>query len=484
VITEQIELAGLIPGSVRVSARELSRFDRLTEGVLLREGDPGWDESVLIWNAMVTNRPALVLRPKSTSDIQTAISFTCEHGLLLSVKGGGHNIAGLAIAERGLMLDMADMREVTADPEARLVHASGGSLLGDVDRESQHHGLATVMGLVSEVGIAGLTLGGGFGYLSRRFGWSVDNLEEVEIVTADGQVRIANREQNADLFWAVRGGGGNFGVVTRFSYRLHEVGPTILGGLIAWPAERAGEVIEAFRELTDRAPRELTSILAILSAPPAPFIPEEWHGRLLAAVMVCHSGTEPERNLAPLRTLGRPVFDVVAPRPYVEQQQLMDDSEPKGLMQYWKSEFLPGLSDDFAAQFQETALRVEPGLSYSIAVHIGGALNERAADDGAVGNRDARFVGGYAAMWNPGEPGEQLVAWANDSWRTMRNFSTGGNYVNFQLAEDGSNRTAEAYRGNLARLRSVKHAYDPANLFRVNRNISPANSAREQVAAD
>ena len=238
---------------------------------------------MLIWNGMVAKVPALVVQPTSAHDVAAAVGFARDHGLLLSIKGGGHNIAGTSIAERGLTLDMSRMRDVTVDPNAKLAHVGPGCLLKDVDRATQEHGLATVLGFISEVGVAGLTLGGGLGYLTRRFGWTVDNLEEVEIVTADGEIRTANRHENADLFWAIRGAGANLGVVTRFTFRLHEVGPTVYGGLIAWPFERADEILRAYRTITTEAPRELAVWLILLQAPPAPFVPEEWHGKQICA---------------------------------------------------------------------------------------------------------------------------------------------------------------------------------------------------------
>ena len=361
--------------------------------------------------------PALVVQPASASDVSAAVDFARDHGLLLSVKGGGHNIAGTSIAENGLTLDMSSMRTVQVHPDARLATVGPGCLLQDVDRATQEYGLATVLGFVSETGVAGLTLGGGFGYLARRFGWAVDNLEEVEVVTADGQIRTANRDANPELFWALRGGGGNFGVVTRFTFRLHKIGPTITGGLIAWDASRIEEVLDTYRELTESAPPELTAAVVVMSAPPAPFVPIEWQGRSVIAVLVCHSGSSPQGDLAPLRALGNPVFDLIAERPYAEQQSLLDDTEPNGLHYYWKTEFIPGLSKDFLRTFAEHALRMTGPLSNSVIFHIGGALNERDVDDGAVGNRDAHFVMGFAGEWTPDEAPDEHVAWVQDAWQ-------------------------------------------------------------------
>lgn len=469
-----IDIAGLEGGRVTLTSEQLDDLASRVVGPLLRAGDEGWDDALLVWNDMVAKAPALVVQPTSAHDVSAVVGFARQHGLLLSVKGGGHNIAGTAIAAGGLTLEMSRMRDITADADARLAHVGAGCLLGDVDRATQEHGLATVLGFVSKVGVAGLTLGGGFGYLTRRFGWAADNLEEVEIVTADGEIRTANRNENADLFWALRGGSGNFGVVTRFTFRLYEVGPMITGGLIVWGAEQADEVLATYRDLTLSAPRELTAAVMIRLAPPAPFVPKEWHFKPIIGMIVCHSGQHPEADLAPVRTLGHPIADLIGMRPYVVQQSMFDDLNPKGLHQYWKTEYLPGLSAEYTDTFREAALHVASPMSYSVIFHIAGALNERDDDDGTVGNRDARFISGFSGVWAPHVPGDGIVAAVRDGWKKIRPFSTGGNYVNFQLAEDDTSRTVAAYGKNYERLQRIKATYDSGNLFRVNRNISPA----------
>ena len=471
-IKQAIDISGLDGGTVNLPLEALEDLASRFTGPMLRDGDEGWDEAILIWNAMAAKVPNLVLQPISAQDIAVAVGFARDHQLLISVKGGGHNIAGTSIAEKGLTLDMSLMRSVVVEPGAKLAHVGPGCLLQDVDRATQQYGLAAVLGFVSETGVAGLTLGGGFGYLTRRFGWAADNLEEVEIVTADGEIRTANRDSNSDLFWAIRGGGGNFGVILRFTFRLHEVGPTITGGLIAWGADRAGEVLETYRQVTESAPRELTVAAEVLTAPPARFIPEKWHGKQLVGMLVCHSGADAEAGLARLRALGDPVFDLITEKPYVEQQSMTDEMDPKGLHQYWKAEFLLGLSSEYLETFIESALKATSPLSYSVIFHIGGALNDRAGDDGAVGNRDAQFISGFSGVWEPAERPDEHIAWVRESWERIRPFSTGGNYVNFQLAEDGADRTAAAYGRNYGRLQRIKAQYDPHNLFRVNRNIS------------
>ena len=472
--TDTIDTAGLDGGPVNLATKQLDDLGSRVQGRLLRPGDQGWNDAVSIWNGMAARLPALVLQPVSAHDVAAAVSFARDHGLLLSVKGGGHNIAGTSIAEGGLTLDMSRMREVAVDPDAKVVHVGPGCLLGEVDQATQQHGLATVLGFVSETGVAGLTLGGGFGYLARRFGWTVDNLAEVEIVTADGAIRTANRDQHPELFWALRGGGGNFGVVTRFSFRLHQVGPTVTGGLIVWSAERADEVLAAYRDLTEQAPQELTAATIVRLAPPAPFLPQQWHGKPIAGIQVCHSGANAEADLAPVRALGNPIVDLVGPKPYVAVQSMLNAMEPRWLHRYWKTWFLPGLSSELLDAFRNSALRVTSPLSQSIIFHVAGALNEHEGDDGAVGNRDAHYIGGFAGTWPPGAPADPHVAWARDGWERTRPFSTGGTYVNFLLAEDDTGRTAAAYGNNYQRLQTVKATYDPDNLFRVNRNIPPA----------
>jgi FAD/FMN-containing dehydrogenase len=472
--TDTIDIAGLDGGPVSLATKQLDDLDSRVQGRLLVAGDQGWNEAVSIWNGMAARLPALVLQPASAHDVAAAVGFARDHGLLLSIKGGGHNIAGTSMAPGGLTLDLSRLREVAVNPDAKLVHVGPGCLLGEVDQATQAHGLATVLGFVSETGVAGLTLGGGFGYLARRFGWTVDNLAEVEVVTADGQLRTANRNENAELFWALRGGGGNFGVVTRFSFHLHQVGPIITGGLIVWSAERADEVLAAYRDLTESAPRELTAAAIVRLAPPAPFLPQVWHGKPIAGIQVCHSGVNPEADLAPVRALGNPIVDLITPKPYTAVQSMLNAMEPKWLHRYWKAEFLPGLSSEFLDAFRSSALRVTSPLSQSIIFHLAGALNDHEDDDGAVGNRDAHYIGGFNATWPPGAPADPHVAWARDGWARIRPYSTGGNYVNFQLAEDDSTRTAAAYGSNYQRLQQVKADYDPDNLFRVNRNILPA----------
>jgi FAD/FMN-containing dehydrogenase len=445
-------------------------------GPLLFPGDPGFDEATLLWNGLIDKTPALVVQPSGTADVVAAVNFARDQRLAVSARCGGHNVGGTALAEGGLTLDMSGLRGVVVDPEARTATAQAGCLLGDVDGETQLHGLATPLGFISEVGLAGLTLGGGLGYLTRRFGWTVDNLLEVEIVTADGRVRRASRDENADLFWAIRGAGANLGVVTSFTFRLHEVGPTVYGGLIAWPFERAEEILRAYRALTTRAPRELAVWMNLLRAPEAPFVPEAWHGERVCAMAVCYSGDleKVDEVMAPIRALGDPVIDLLAEQPYTQVQSYLDATEPKGDHYYWKTGYFAGVADDLLSVWRELGAQCPMPLAMLGILHLGGALNERDDDDGVVGNRDARYALGIIGGWDPGDPrGEEFPAWVREAWDRVRPFSTGGNYINFQTADEGDEGIRAAYGANIDRLVDVKAKYDPHNLFRSNRNVRP-----------
>jgi FAD/FMN-containing dehydrogenase len=485
-ITDAVDVAGLNGGQVRLLPQQLHDLASRVDGPILGPGHQAWQEAVLLWNAMSASIPALVVQPASADGVAATVLFAREHQLLLSVKGGGHNIAGTALADGCLTLDMSRMREVTVDPQSRLARVGAGCQLKDVDHATQQHGLATVLGFFSEVGVAGLTLGGGLGYLTRRFGWTVDNLYEVEIVTADGEIRTANREENADLFWALRGAGANLGVVTQFTFRLHEVGPTVYGGLIAWPFERVDEILKTYRHLTAEAPRELAVWLLLLRAPAAPFVPEQWHGRRICAMAVCYSGDldRTDEALKPIRALALPIVDLLAEQPYTQLQSYLDATEPKGSQYYWKTGYLAELSDDFLSSMRDMFAQCPiPEAELGI-LHLGGALNERVEHDGAVGNRDARYVVGANGMWQTGEPeADAYREWIRQAWQNIRPFSTGGSYINFQTDDEDESRIRDTYRHNLDRLIEIKRRYDPQNLFRVNRNISPALRTADRSAA-
>jgi len=442
-------------------------------GPLLRPGDPGFDDARSVWNAMIDRRPALIVRCLGVSDVVACVNAAREHGIPLSIKGGGHNIAGLAVCEGGLMLDMSLMRGVWVDPAERVARAQAGCLLGDVDTETQLHGLATVLGFVSATGCAGLTLGGGFGYLTRRFGWTTDNLASVDLVTTGGQVLRASERENSDLFWGIRGGGGNFGVAASFEYKLHPVGPDIIAGAIAWRGEEAASVLEMYRSLVTQAPRELTCVAALRLAPPAPWLAKDAHGKPIVAIFVCYSGplADAERVISPLKAFGAPVGDVVQKRPYVSQQTLLDATQPKGRRYYWKSEYLRSLEPELLTRAIEHASRIVSPHSAILIFPIDGALNELPDDHSAVGNRDAVAVLNIASSWEHAEDDAGNIEWTRGAWSDMRQFSTGGTYVNFLTDEEGDERTRAAYRMNYGRLVQVKAKWDPSNLLRTNKNI-------------
>ncbi|HEX5617861.1 MAG TPA: alpha/beta fold hydrolase [Solirubrobacteraceae bacterium] len=460
-----------------VRALDAETLRERIDGRVLLPGADGFDAATLLWNGMIAKTPALVVQPAGSADVVAALALARENELALSVRGGGHNIAGTALTDGGLTIDMSLLRDVVVDPVARTATVQPGCLLGDVDRAAQEHGLATPLGFFSVVGAAGLTLGGGLGYLTRRFGWTVDNLLEVEIVTADGSVRRASRDENEDLFWAVRGAGANLGVVTSFTYRLHPVGPTVFGGLIAWPFERAHEILRAYRALTSAAPRELAAWMLLFRAPPAPFVPPDWHGERICAMPLCFSGdlAAAEEAIAPIRALGEPVFDLLGEQPYTQLQSYLDDTEPKGAHYYWRTEYVAELGDDLLDLCQELAGECPIPHAEVGFLHVGGALNERPTDDGAVGNRDARFACGVIAGWEPGEPeAASFEQWVRDAGERVRPHSTGGNYVNFQTADEDATRVRASYGANYDRLAAIKRRYDPGNLFRSNRNVPPA----------
>jgi FAD/FMN-containing dehydrogenase len=469
-----VQLTGLSGNARSLDSESLERFAADLDGGLFRHGDDEYAEATSIWNAMITRRPAAVVRAASIHDVVGTVNFARDNEVELSIRGGGHNIAGLSLSDGGLTLDMSQLRSVQVDPVAKRARVAAGCTLGDVDRATQEHGLATTLGFVSATGVAGLTLGGGFGYLTRRFGWTVDDLEEVEIVTADGTARRASRTENDDLFWALRGGGGNFGVVTEFVYRLHTVGQQITGGLIAWPAGRAEEVLDTFRQVTESAPRELTLVAIRRNAPPAPWVPPEFHGTPIVIVVATHTGSSQaaEADLAPLRALGDPIADLIMVKDYAVQQTLLDATMPKGNHFYWKSEFLGALSDELIDSYHAQFADQKAPANQIVLFQVDGALNEHPEDDGAMGNRDAAFACVIQSMWTPDSPGaEANKEWVRNAWTALKRFSTGGNYVNFQTDDEPAERTAASYRDNLARLAEVKAKYDPTNLFRVNRNI-------------
>jgi FAD/FMN-containing dehydrogenase len=445
-------------------------------GEVLDPGDDGYDAARAIWNGAIDRRPACIARCTGVADVVAAVGFARERGLLVGVRSGGHGVGGHAICDGGLVVDLSAMKGIRVDPATRTARAEAGVLWGELDRETQYFGLATVGGIVTHTGIAGLTLGGGIGWLMRKHGATVDNLVSADVVTAQGEVLTASEEENPDLFWAVRGGGGNFGIVTSFEYRLHPVGPIVLAGPIFHRLEDAPEVLRFYREFIAAAPDELTTIFELSVAPPLPFLPEEVHGTQVVMVGACYAGAPGEgaEVVRPLKQFGRPIVDLLEPKPYTALQSMFDPLVPHGWHRYWKSVELPPLTDAAIDTLVEHAPAVTSPKSYCIVFQLGGALARVHEDETAFSQRTAAHNVNVNAVWTDDDPdGDRHVAWAQDVFAAMQPHAGGRVYVNF-LGEEGGNRVRQAYgERTYERLVELKRAYDPTNLFRLNQNIEP-----------
>jgi FAD/FMN-containing dehydrogenase len=433
-----------------------------------------FEEACTIWNAMIERRPGLVIRCSSADDVSHGVRFAREHELLLAVRGGGHNIAGNALCDGGVMLDLSPMKSVEVNRAARTAWVGGGATLADFDREAQALGLATPLGINSTTGVAGLTLGGGFGWLSRRFGLTIDNLISAEVVLANGDVVQTNATESPDLFWAIRGGGGNFGVVTSFEFRLHPVGPEVLSGMIIHPLDAARDVLRFYRDFLPTTPEEFVCWFVMRKAPPLPFLPVEWHGREILALAMCYSGDiqKGEQVAAPLRKFGKPIADVVAPHPYTAWQTVLDPLLTPGLRNYWKSHDFQEVSDGLIDVLIAQARQIPDPNSEIAFAQLGGAVSRVANDATAYSHRDGQFVLNVHGRWEDPAKDAECISWARDLFRAAAPFATGAVYVNFMTQEEGD-RIRAAYGRNYDRLLKLKNRYDPGNLFRVNQNIRP-----------
>lgn len=455
-------------------ATKLGELKMELAGELILPPDPGYDEARAVWNAMIDRRPAMIVRCASTADVVRAVNYARDYHMLVSVRGGGHNVAGSAVNDGGMVIDMSRMKSVRVDAGARRAVVEAGALLSDVDRATQAHGLATPFGVNSTTGVAGLTLGGGFGWLSRKHGMTVDNLVAAEVVTARGEVLHVSRDQHPDLFWALRGGSGNFGVVTRFEYQLHAVGPEVLSGLVVYPVSEAKSVLERYRAVVENAPEELTVWAIIRNAPPLPFLPENVHGQGVVVLAFMYAG-DPSRGEAlvdPLRKLGTPVGEHVGVQPYTAWQQAFDPLLAPGARNYWKSHNFAQLDDELLDALIDSATALPSPHCEIFLVSIGGATSRPDVDATAYAHRDAEFVINVHSRWETPAEDEACIAWARSFYRAVARYSTGGVYVNFQ-SDDEKERVRAAYGSNYNRLARVKRAYDPGNLFRVNQNILP-----------
>jgi FAD/FMN-containing dehydrogenase len=453
-------------------------------GQLCLPGEPGYEQACAIWNGMIERRPAWVVRCTEVRDVMAAVNFARNNELLLSVRGGGHNVAGSAVAEGGLMIDLSLMREVRVDPDRRIARVQPGVNWGDLDRETQPFGLAVPGGIVSDTGVAGLTLGGGFGWLSRQYGLTSDSLLSADLVLADGRFLKASHTENPDLFWAIRGGGGNFGVVTSFEFQLQPVGPEVMAGLILYPLEQAREVLAFYRDFTAQAPDELGTLAVLRIAPPAPFLPEKVHGQPVVGIGVCYAGSveDGQQAVRPLKKFGSPLADLIAPKPYTTHQTMLDAASPSGRCYYWKSEYLSELNDDACQTLVKYAAALSSPLTAILVFQLGGAISRIDDRETAAANREAAYVLNIQTAWEDAGQTDRHVRWTCAFWRDMRPFASGGVYVNFLGEDEKDGRVRAAYGVNYERLVALKNRYDPTNLFRMNQNIRPTISRDEQRA--
>jgi FAD/FMN-containing dehydrogenase len=456
----------------------ISELDASLDGSVVRPSDAGYDEARQVWNGAIDRRPALIARPISTDDVARCVRFAASEGLPVAVRGGGHSVAGFSTCDGGIVLDLSGMNRVQVDPAGRRAVAGGGTLWSGFDAATQPHGLATTGGLVSTTGISGFCLGGGIGYLVRAHGLTCDNLLSAEVVTADGSVIRASEDGDAELLWALRGGGGNFGVVTSFELALHPVGPTVLGGPVFFPGDAGPEVIAAWREAVADAPDELTTLAVLGAAPPAPFIPEEWHGRKVTGVAACWCGDPDagEAVLKPIRELAAPIADLIGPIPYVELQSLFDAAWGPGAANYFTSAFVDRLPDDaigtlagFHAQAADPPVQVELHVH-----HLGGRMGRVAPDASAFAKRTSPYIVNCIARTEQAGDLAPHRDWARSARDAMAAYGDGSLYVNF-TGEGGDDKVQAAYPpATHQRLQRVKDRCDPTNMFRFNQNIRPS----------
>ena len=440
-------------------------------GALLEPGDDGYDDARSIFNGMIDRRPRLIARCASAADVAAGVLLARETGLPLAIRGGGHGVNGHAVCDDGIMLDLSPLKRIDVDPEARVARAQAGVKWGEFDEATQAHGLATTGGRVTTTGIAGLTLGAGSGWLERMYGYTAHNFIAAEVVTADGRIVRASEGENAELLWGLRGGGGNFGVVTEFEYQLHEVGPMVAGGMLIWPIEQGGEVLRFYRDWIESAPDEVGGAAAILVAPPVDFIPTEFHGKPVMGVIPLSFG-DPEL-LRPIREFGSPVADVVGPMPYLEVQKLLDPASPWGWLNYWKAEVVPELVDEVIDLNVEHGRQMGSPMSEMIFQPLGGALGRLPEDATAINPLPGRWIIHCIGIWQSSEETERELDWTRRWGEFMRPHVRAGVPLTFS-ADTGDERVQATYGPEkYARLVALKNEYDPDNLFRLNQNIRP-----------
>ena len=469
-----LKMAALGGGYTTVQQDAIDSLGVSLRGQLLTSDSAGYDDARSIWNAMIDKRPGMIVQCAGAADVMRAVNFAREHDLLVAVHGIGHNIAGNAVCDDGIVISLSGMKSVRVDPAARRAWVEPGVTLGDLDNETQAYGLAVPVGINSTTGIAGLTLGGGFGWLSRKHGMTVDNLISADVVTTRGELVKANAEENADLFWGIRGGGGNFGIVTSFEFQLHPVGPEVLSGLIVHPFADARAVLDHYREFTAQAPDEVTVWVVMRKAPPLPFLPEEVHGTEVVIVAALYAGdmAEGEKLLAPLRAFGNPIADVISPHQFTGWQQAFDPLLTPGARNYWKSHDFLELGDDLIDTLIKYAGTLPDPQCEVFIAQMGGATNRVAPEATAYRHRDAEFIMNVHGRWESAADDDRCIGWCRELFDAATPYSTGGVYVNF-MTEEEQQRVEAAYGDSYTRLVELKQKYDPANMFRLNQNISP-----------
>ena len=454
----------------------LDAFDDQLHGDVLRRGMEGYDEARSVWNAMIDKYPAAIARCTGAADVIAAVKFARDLDLQLAVHGGGHNVAGKAVCDDGLMIDLSPMNHVRVDPDAKVARAGGGATWGDFDHETQSFGLATTGGIVSTTGVAGVTLGGGLGWLARKYGLTHDNLRSMDVVTAEGELVTASEAENSELFWGMRGGLGNFGIATSLEFDLHEVGPEVLAGRIIHPYEAAPEFLRLYRDFMRGAPDELQAYAAFVQGNPAMGMPEQLHGKTLVGVIVLYSGDidEGREVIQPLRDFGEPIADMVGPTPYVEHQQSSDELYQEGHRNYWKSHFFDELTDEAIDTIVEHADPLPTPFTTVFFEWMGGAIARADSDATAFPHRDATVSFTVAPKWTDPSDDERMIEWAREFFEATASYTSDDVYVNY-LSEDEQNRAKAAYGDHYERLRALKNEWDPKNLFSVNQNITPTN---------
>jgi FAD/FMN-containing dehydrogenase len=442
-------------------------------GRVLRPGDAGYDEARAIYNGMIDRRPLVIAQPATTEDVVKAVKFGRENGLLTSVKGGGHSASGHAIADGGLEIDLSLLNGISVDPEKRTAIAEGGVHWGEFDAATQEHGLAVTGGRVPSTGIGGLTLGSGSGWLERKLGYTVDNMIGAEVVTADGEVLRASESENEELFWGLRGGGGNFGVVTKFEYRLNPIGPMVFGGMLIFPRQRAVELMKAYRDFIEKAPDDVGGAVALLCAPPLDFVPEPLHGMPILAIIVCYTGKpeDGEAAIKPLLDL-QPVMNMTQPMPYVEVQKLIEEGNPPGRRQYWKADMYPELPDE-AVEALATATNEPVSTMTSIIIQPTSGAVQRVPDDAtAIGWRSAKWAIHILGTWEDASEDEKQIAWVRNTHLAVQPWAQKGTYLNY-LMDEGQQAVEDSFGAQYQRMVALKKKYDPTNFFRLNQNIKP-----------